>query len=469
MPKQIHLNGFTMNCVGHQSPGVWKHPDDESHTYTDLDHWTELARLLERGRFDALFMADVLGTYSVYKGSRDTAVRHATQTPVNDPLLPIPAMAQVTNHLGFASTYSTTYSPPFMTAKKLSTLDHLTDGRFAWNIVTSYLEDAARNMGLDGRVPHDERYDRAEEYMEVCYKLWEQSWEEDAVVRDAKNNVYTYPDKVHEIHHRGKYFDVPGPHLCEPSPQRTPVLYQAGQSGKGRAFAAKHAEAVFTIQLTTETARAYTDDIRRRARANGRTPENLLVFSGIAPIVAPTEEEAQRKLEEIQKHVSYEGAMALAGGWTDIDFSKLDPKSNVEHIQSDAVQGAVDAFTRSDPNRDWTVEEVATFIGTGGGGVPVVGTPEQVVDEMERWVEEGGVDGFNIFEVLRPGTIRDFVDLVVPELQERGLHRTAYEGKTLRENIFGKGHARLPEDHPGHAYATRLPKSAREKDEKAPA
>ena len=463
MPKQIHLNGFTMNCVGHQSPGVWKHPDDKSHTYTDLDHWTELARLLERGKFDALFMADVLGTYSVYKGNRDTAVRHAIQTPVGDPLLPISAMAHVTEHLGFASTYSVTYSPPFMTAKKLSTLDHLTDGRIAWNIVTSYLEDAARNMGLDGRVPHDERYNRAEEYIEVCYKLWEQSWEEDAVVRDVENDVYTHPDKVHEINHKGTYFDVPGPHLCEPSPQRTPVLYQAGQSEKGRAFAAKHAEAVFTLQPTTRAAREYTDDIRRRAKSNGRSPENVLVFSGMAPIVAPTEEEAQRKLEEIKKHVSYEGALALVGGWTDIDFSTLDPQEKVQHIESDAIQGIVDSFTKADPDRDWTVEEVATFIGTGGGGVPVVGTPDQVADEMERWVEEGGVDGFNIFEVLRPGTLRDFVDLVVPVLQERGLHRTQYEGKTLRENMFGPGHARLLDEHPGHAYAARPPQAVREK------
>ncbi len=452
MPKHIHLNGFTMNCVGHQSPGLWKHPEDQSRTYTDLDHWAELARILERGRFDAVFIADVLGTYGVHRGNRDTAVRNAVQTPVNDPLLPIPAMAQVTEHLGFASTWSVTYTPPFMAAKQLSTLDHLTKGRFAWNIVTSYLEDAARNMGHDGRIPHDERYKRAEEYMEVVYRLWEESWDEDAVVRDVENDIYTHPDKVHEIHHKGTYFDVPGPHLCEPSPQRTPVLYQAGQSSKGRDFAAKHAEAVFTLQPTIETAREYTEDIRRRAATIGRDPHHLLVFAGIAPIVAPTEEEARAKLKDIEQYVSYEGALALVGGWTDIDFSRLDPEQKVEHIESDAIQGIVDSFTKADPNRSWTVREVATYIGLGGAGVPVVGAPEQVADEMERWVDEAGIDGFNIFEVLRPGTLRDFVDLVVPELQKRGLHRTEYEGKTLRENIFGEGHARLLDDHPAHAY-----------------
>lgn len=457
------MNGFTMNCVGHQSPGLWKHPDDRSHTYTDLEHWTELAHILERGKFDALFMADVLGTYSVYKGNRETAVRQAVQTPVNDPLLPIPAMAQVTDHLGFASTYSVTYSPPYMTAKKLSTLDHLTDGRIAWNIVTSYLEDAARNMGLEERIPHDERYRRAEEYIEVCYKLWEQSWEEDAVVRDVENDVYTDPGKVHEINHKGTYFDVPGPHLCEPSPQRTPVLYQAGQSDRGRAFAAKHAEAVFTFQPTVDTARSYTKDIRRRAERNGRSPENIRILAAIAPIVAPTEEEARQKLREIEKYVSYEGALALVGGWTDIDFSTLDPNEKVQHIESDAIQGIVDSFTKADPDRTWTVKEVATFIGTGGIGVPVVGTPEQVADELERWVDEGEVDGFNLTEVVRPGTLRDFVDLVVPVLQERGIYRTKYEGKTLRENMFGKGHARLLDEHPGHAYVAHGSKQERNK------
>ncbi|QHS15858.1 LLM class flavin-dependent oxidoreductase [Halopenitus persicus] len=449
----IHLNGFTMNCVGHQSPGLWKHPDDNSDAYTDLEYWTDLAQTLEEGKFDAVFIADVLGTYSVFDGSRDTAVREAVQTPVNDPLLPIPAMAQVTDHLGFAATHSVTYTKPYMTAKRLSTLDHLTDGRIAWNIVTSYLEDAAVNLGLEGRIEHDERYDLAEEYIEVCYKLWEQSWESDAVVKDPETETFTDPEKVNEINHDGEYFTVPGPHLTEPSPQRTPVLYQAGQSDRGREYAAKHAEAVFTFQPTVDTARSYVEDVRERAAAYGRSPDHLHVFAAIAPIVAPTEEEAQRKYAELEEYVSHEGALALVGGWTDIDFAEYDPDERVEHIESDAIQGIVDSFTKADPDREWTVGEVATFIGVGGIGVPVVGTPAQIADEMERWVDEAGIDGFNLTEVLRSGTLSDFVEHVVPELQDRGLHREEYTGETLRETMFETGDGFLHEDHTGSAYA----------------
>lgn len=234
-----------MNCVAHQSPGLWRHPEDQSARYTDLRYWADLAKTLQKGLFDGIFIADVLGTYDVYGSSNEAALRQGTQVPVSDPLLLVSAMALVTEHLGFGVTAGTAYEHPYPFARRLSTLDHLTNGRVGWNVVTGYLPSAARNMGNADQMEHDERYDHADEYLEVLYKLLEGSWEEGAVVRDTETGVFADPAKVHQIGHEGKYFKVPGIHLSEPYPQRTPVIYQAGASPRGIAFAAGNAEAVF--------------------------------------------------------------------------------------------------------------------------------------------------------------------------------------------------------------------------------
>jgi FMN-dependent oxidoreductase (nitrilotriacetate monooxygenase family) len=452
MGKRIYLNAFDMNCIGHQSPGLWSHPTDQSDRYTDLDYWVDLAKLLEKGRFDGIFLADVLGVYDVYKGNQDAAVASAVQVPANDPLLLISAMAHATKHLGFGVTYSLTYEQPYMLARRFSTLDHLTKGRIAWNIVSSYLDSAARNLGLDQLPPHDERYEIAEEFLEVCYKLWEGSWEEGAVVRDKQKGIYADPDKVHEIGHDGKYFRVPGTHLCEPSPQRTPVLYQAGASSRGREFAAKHAECVFTAGPTAEIVKRGVQDLRKKVKEQGRNSEDVLVFTVFTPIIGKTEEEAQLKYEELQKYVSYEGALALLGGWTGIDFSQYEPDQYVEYIESNAIQSAVEVFTKADPKKKWTVKEIATFAGIGGRGPIVVGTPEQVADELEYWVNEAGVDGFNIAYTLAPGSFEEFVELVVPILQERGLVQKEYEAGTYREKIFGNGQRYVKDTHTAFSY-----------------
>ncbi|HET7658092.1 MAG TPA: LLM class flavin-dependent oxidoreductase [Bacillales bacterium] len=452
MGKRIFLNAFDMNCSGHQSPGLWTHPDDESHRYKDLDYWTDLAQILEKGKFDALFLADVLGVYDVHGGSREAAVRQAAQVPVNDPLLVIPPMAHVTKHLCFGVTYSLTYEQPYALARRLSTLDHLTKGRVAWNIVTSYLESAAKNLGMDQQIRHDERYALAEEYVDVTYKLWEGSWEDDAVIRDKESKVYTDPAKVHDIEHEGRYFRVPGVHLTEPSPQRTPVLYQAGSSPSGREFAAKHAECVFTIGQKPEIVAKYVSDIRERAQKHGRNPEDILVSSLITPIVGRTEREAWEKYEDYLSHASLEGGLALLGGWTGIDFSQFDPDEPLEYVESNAIQTAVDIFTKADPSRKWTVREMAKYAGVGGMGPVVVGDPEQVADELERWVDEGGIDGFNIAYAVTPGTFKDFAELVVPVLERRGRLNERRELPTYREKLYGKGKARLSEPHPGARY-----------------
>ncbi|MFB6119005.1 LLM class flavin-dependent oxidoreductase [Halosegnis sp.] len=443
---RMRLNLFTMNAVTHVSPGAWRYPGDRAADYTDRDYWTEVAHTAERGGFDAVFFADVRGIYDVYDDDRDVAIKRAVQTPSNDPRFLIPAMAEVTDDLGFAVTRSTTYNHPYELAREFSTLDHLTDGRVAFNIVTSYLESAARNLGVGERLDHDDRYDRADEFMDVCYALWEESWDDDAVLRDRETGVFTDPDGVQPIDHEGERFSVEGPHGCEPSPQRTPYLYQAGSSERGREFAAANAEAVFCSYPTQAGVRDYVEDLRERASDHGRDPDSLGFYPGVVPIVGETEALAHEKHESFRETVDVEAVLALLSGFMDMDLSTLEPDQPLEHIETEAIQGAVNAFTRADPDREWTVREMAQFAGLGSTSPIVVGTPETVANELAAWYEELPIAGFNVKEVVRPDSLFDFVDLVVPELRERGL-LVDTTGETLRERAGGAG-PRLPTDHP---------------------
>ncbi|SDR08511.1 LLM class flavin-dependent oxidoreductase [Natronobacterium texcoconense] len=447
MSDHLHFNLFTMNSVEHVSPGSWTIPGDQSHRYTDREYWTDVAQTAERAGFDAIFFADVRGIYDVYDDDRDPAIRRAIQTPSNAPQALVPAMAEVTDDIGFAITRSTSYVHPYQLARELSTLDHVSDGRIAFNVVTSYLESAAENLGLGDRMEHDERYDRADEFMDVCYRLWEDSWEDDAVVRDADAGTYTDPEKVHAIDYDGEYFSIPGPHGCEPSPQRTPVIYQAGSSDRGREFAAKNAEGVFVSQPTKEATRDYIEDMQERVEAHGRDPDSLKFFPGIVVVTAETDAIAQKKYETYKEHISVEGTLSLLSGFIDMDLSELEPDQAVEHIETDAIRGTINAFTKNDPDREWTVEEVAQFAGLGTTSPVIVGGPETVADELESWRDEVGVDGFNLKEVTRPGTLQDFAEYVVPVLRERGMIREGYDGETLRENMFER--RGLPEGHHG--------------------
>lgn len=451
--KRIYLNAFEMaSAGGHQSPGLWVSEDEGSPTYKDSKYWIQLAKLLEKGKFDAVFLADVLGTYDVYGGTRDAALRNAVQTPVNDPLLLVPLMSSVTEHLSFGVTSSVSHEHPYTFARRMSTLDHLTGGRIGWNIVTSYLKSAARNIGKEEQMSHDQRYDYAAEYLEVCYKLWEGSWEDGAVIRDKRAKVYTDPSKVHDINHKGEYFSVPGAHLSEPSPQRTPVLFQAGASPRGTAFAAEHAESVFMAGPTKKVVKKGVANLRESISAVGRNPEDVLVYTTFTAIVGKTEEEAQEKYRNLKASISYEGALTLLSGWTGIDFSVYDPDQTLEYINSNSMQSAVEVFTRADPDRKWTVRELAEFVGIGGRGPVAVGSPEQIADEIAEWVEETGVDGFNLAYTQSLENFADFVELVIPVLQRRGLVQTDYAEGTYREKIYGKGHNHLKTDHPGAAY-----------------
>ena len=270
--RRILVNAFDMSTPTHLVSGTWRHPESQAWRYKQLGYWTDLARLLERGLFDGLFIADVIGVYDVYGGGPAAALRAGAQVPANDPLLAISAMAHVTEHLGFGVTASTSYEHPFIFARRMSTLDHLTGGRIGWNIVTSYLNSGALNVGRAAQIRHDDRYDLADEFLEVTYKLWEGSWEDDAVVADPARGIYADPGRVHPIEHDGTYFSVPGIHTAEPSPQRTPVLYQAGASARGRRFAAEHAEAVFITEPKAEIVARRVADVRALAAAAGREP-----------------------------------------------------------------------------------------------------------------------------------------------------------------------------------------------------
>ena len=448
----MRLNAFEMNCVGHQSPGLWAHPRDRSASYTDLDYWAGLAKTLERGKFDGIFLADVLGIYDVYGGSPDASLRHAVQVPVNDPALLIPAMAQVTQHLGFGVTSSLSYEPPYPFARRMSTLDHLTKGRAGWNIVTGYLDSAAAGMGLAAQPRHEERYEIAEEYMEIVYRLWEGSWEDGSARRDRAARVFADPAKIHRIRHGGRFYRIDAIHLCEPSPQRTPVLYQAGASSSGREFAAKHAECVFINGPSQKVVAPQVADLRRRAAKHGRDPDDLLIFTLMTVITARTEAEARPKHEEYRSYADYDAALALFSGWTGVDFAKYRPEDELRYIETEAMRSALASFTSDDPNRVWTLRELAEHVAIGGRGPLLVGAPGQIADALVQWVEAIGVDGFNLAYAVTPESFEDFVELIVPELQRRGVYKTDYRAGTLREKLFGPGRARLATPHPAARY-----------------
>lgn len=451
MTKKISFNAFEMNCIAHQSPGLWRHPQDRSVEYKDLEYWTDLAQILERGFFDGIFIADVLGIYDVYHQSAEHALTGAVQVPVNDPLQIVPAMAAVTKHLGFGVTTSISFEHPYPFARRISTLDHLTKGRVGWNIVTSYLESGSKNLGLKTQVNHDNRYDIADEYLEVLYKLWEGSWEEGSVLRDRESGIFADHKKVHPIQHQGKYFTVPGIHICEPSPQRTPVLYQAGASSRGQKFASQNAECVFIAAPSKIATKKVVQGIRQKLAQEGRDPYSVKIYALLSIVTDETDAKAQAKFKEYQSYGSYDGALTLLSGWSGVDFSQYQPTDKVEYIQTNAIQSLLDSYVNADPERVWTIEEIANWNSLGGNGPVLVGSAETVSDALQQWVEDTDVDGFNLAYILAHQTFADVVEFIVPELQKRGVYQTSYAQGTLREKLFGAG-PYLPENHRGAKY-----------------
>ena len=438
--KQIRFNAFEMNCITHLSPGLWRYPGDQALRYKDIEYWQNIARIAEKGLFDAIFIADVLGVYDIYKGNADAALRGAVQTPVNDPVQLAAIGASVTKNLGFGITAGIFFEQPFPFARRLSTLDHLTKGRVGWNIVTGYLPSANANLGSK-ELPHDERYAVADEYMEVIYKLLEGSWEDDAVILDKKSSIFANPNKIHPIKHKGKYFEVPGIHICEPSVQRTPVLFQAGNSPRGIEFAARHAEAIFIAPITKEYTRTAIKQVRDALVRAGRDPHSAKIYVLATIITDKSDKLAQAKYKDLLSYVSEEGSLVLNSGWLGENLGKYALDDLISNIKSNAILGKVEEFANSQTNegKAWRLRDLIKVAGIGALGQKIVGGAKSVADELEKLVEYSDADGFNLAYATTPGTFSDVVEFIVPELQKRGLYQESYAEGSLRNKLFGNG------------------------------
>lgn len=446
---RLLLNAFTMNTATHVSYGTWRREDTRQTEFHTLDPWLELARILERGGFDSVFFADVVGLYDDFDGGWDTHVTEGLQIPNHDPAALVSALASVTEHLGIVITSSVLQDHPFSFARKISTLDHLSRGRIGWNVVTSALRNSARNFNLPDRVEHDERYAWAEEYTEVVYKLWEGSWDDGALIQDRERGIHADPRRIHKINHRSARYSVEGPHLSAPSPQRTPVLFQAGTSAAGRAFAARHAEGVFISQGSPEAAREVVAHTRDLAVAAGRRREDVKFFQGLTVVVGSTEDEARRKAEDLDSSFSLTGLLAHRSGGIGIDFGGLPIDTPIGELAGgvEGTRSAIEGLIRAAGGR--TDVTIGDFVRHKQEATRLVGAPEQIADELERW-QDAGVDGINLQYLVTPGSFADFAEHVVPELRRRGLVPAERVPGTLRKKLTGSDF--LPDSHPARRW-----------------
>ncbi|MCE7796714.1 NtaA/DmoA family FMN-dependent monooxygenase [Sphingobium sufflavum] len=436
-----------MDSVGHNFQGSWRHPDSRSSEYKKLDLWTHLVRKAEAAKIDAIFFTDQLGMTGTCNGSEDIVLEMAVTVPLGEPSMLISALAQATKNIGLTWTSSIIQHPPFTFARMVSTLDHISDGRVGWNIVTSTNDRAYRAFGFSGVPSHEERYGRADEYLEVVYKLWEESWEDGAVLADRERGIYTDPRKVHSISHHGPRFDVDGYHLMEPSPQRSPVLMQAGGSPIGLDFASRHAEVMFLAAMSPEGAAKQINAVRDLARGYGRTADDILFLQGLSFVIGSTEDEAARKLEEWEGWRSAEGQIAYWTGLTGLDLGQFDPQTRLEDLVDTipGIRGAfISAINAAPPGVKPTV---LNFLTTAFKPHTIAGTPDMIADKIEAF-QAVGVDGIQIMSVVMPGSYEEFFEHAVPVLQKRGLMQQDYARGTLREKLFAGRGAHLTATHP---------------------
>jgi FMN-dependent oxidoreductase (nitrilotriacetate monooxygenase family) len=430
----MHLAQFLVHGPTYHSLAMWRHPRTQATGYdwTQPDLYQHIARVCERGKFDMLFFADLNYISDTYRGSLAPALRNATQAPEHDPIPLLSFMAAVTTRIGLGATYSVSHQQPFHAARLWATLDHLTRGRAAWNVVTTLNHNQSANFGEELR-PVDERYDRAEEFVEVCRKLWD-SWDADALVMDRAKGVFTDPEKVHRIEHVGRFFKSRGPLNVVPSPQRGPAILQAGTSGKGRSFAARHADAIFAIQPNLAGAKAYYDDIKRGVDEAGRPTEACKVLFGVQPIIGATRSEAKDRQAEHNALVPLEGGLAILSGHLDFDLSQL-PLDTIMAHRTEAKLQRMQTRYRTMTGELLTLRQVAQNHGQSVGLPQMVGTPTDIADQLEAYFDFVGGDGFMLSPIHCPGAIEEFVDLVVPELQRRGRFRHEYAGTTQRDHL----------------------------------
>ena len=435
-----------MNTASHILQGVWRSPDARQVEFNTLELWVELARELEQGLFDILFFADVTGLYGDFKGSYKKYVDIGLQIPSNDPSVILSALAWNTQHLGLAFTSNIVQEHPFNFARKISTLDHASNGRIAWNIVTNSLLNAARNFGFAELTPHDERYEWASEYVAVTYKLWEGSWDEGALLQDRTTGLHGDFSKIHKIHHAGTRYTVEGPHLVAPSIQRTPLLFQAGSSKAGTAFAAAHAEAQFLLAPRPSVAAGIVAATRARMAEFGRRPEDIKFFQGLSFVIGSTEEEALRKDKELDEAIDYEAMIAHLSGGSGIDLGVYPLDHPLTEVRTEGVQSLLDWVKSSVEGREATVRDIGVLFSRSNR---VTGTPEQIVDQLKLW-QAAGVEGINVMNATIPGSYSEFIEHVMPLLRRLGLAKTEYTSGSLRRKLFGRD--TLPDSHPAAAY-----------------
>ena len=436
--RQMLLVGFLQasNCSNYT--GSWRHPDTDS-SFLDLRYYQNIAATLESGAFHLAFIDDRLAMPSRFGDSFEAAVERGVRAVKLDLIPVLTAMGLATEHLGLGATYSTTYYSPFHVARLFSSIDHFTKGRAAWNVVTSLNDSEAQNFGLAEHVEHDERYDMADEFMQVAFALWD-SWEEGAVLVDKELGIFADPAKVHRVDHIGPSFQSRGPLTTPRPPQGRPVLIQAGQSERGRQFAARWGELLFVIYPSADGCRSYREDMRRRAVEAGRSPDAVKVAPPMYVVVDTTEESAREKLAFIEGLAEDVDSLALLSEVFNYDFSRHpvdEPLSDEVMASMTGLRGFLDRIIQSSGRRNPTVNDFVTWSGRGTlRELPLfVGDPKQVADQMEEWFLGEACDGFVLAATHMPGAYEDFVRLVVPELQRRGLFRTEYQPGTLRDNL----------------------------------
>lgn len=449
--KEISVNAFYGASPSQSWAGLWQHPDAQGQNYNTLEFWADLARICEAGLIDGIFLADILALPTKYQGKPDAALRGGMFSPVMDPMMLVPGMAAVTTNLGFGITGNTTYEAPYLLARRFSTLDHLTKGRVAWNVVTGIMPAVAKATGQTDLPPHDMRYDIADEYMELAYRLWEECWDDDAAVRDKARGIFTDPAKVRSITFKSEHFSCEGTHLVEPSPQRTPYIFSAGASGRGVRFAGMHAESCFFGSGNAQEAKGVVDKLRNAAVAAGRAPDDIKVFNAATIIVADSDKEALELQDEMTRYSHIEGNLAFLSTGLGVDLSQHDLDAPLERFESDAIQSMVESLTREDAGTKLTLRDIAKFGPTRKSELYIAGSAQTVCDKLIDFVEESGIDGLNLTRTVEPRGIKSFCDMVVPELQNRGAFKTAYREGTLREKMNGGKGAKVAETHPAAA------------------
>ena len=427
--KKLRLGAFMRPVSIHTA--AWRYPGGTPDANFNLKALVKYAQTLERGKFDAFFMADHLAVLNM---PMDALKRSATVTSF-DPLTLLPALAMATKHLGLIATASSTFEPAYTIARRFASLDHISEGRAGWNLVTTSNPDAALNFGLDDQMPHAERYARAREFFDVVTGLWD-SWADDAFVRDVENGIYFDPSRLHVLDHKGKYLKVRGPLNIARPVQGWPVIVQAGASDAGRQLAAETAEMVFAAGGPIADARAFYADVKGRAAKIGRNPDHIKILPGAFVVVGDSLDEAKEKRARLDSLVNYDSSIAAVSMALGVDARSFDPDKPLpdDIPETEASKSGRDRVIELGRRENLTVRQIAGRLG-GYGGLGMLGTPAMIADQMEEWLATEACDGFNVMFPYLPGGLDDFVDKVVPELQRRGLFRTEYEGTTLRENL----------------------------------